>query len=193
MDICNAVAELRITSRPGDFRESRTAGLCGTENWTNFYSSDHTPFGYASALAEAAEVRAGSELDRLVSAARMDAAVAAHVARLILHLGQLREERLHLLLFDQSGKKICERAIACGSKSQIVGRFRPIVSWALQRSARGLLLAHNHPSGNSQPSASDVDFTRNIAWLCKPLEIDLLDHVVVAGRSALSMRQAGYL
>jgi DNA repair protein RadC len=193
MDISNAAAELHISSRKGSFRESRTAGICGPKNWANFLSSYHSSFGNASALAEAAEVRAGSELDRLVSAARMDAAIAAHVARLISQLGQLREERLHLLLFDQSGRKICERAVTCGLESQVVGRFRPIVSWALQRGARGLLLAHNHPSGNTQPSVSDVDFTRNIAWLCKPLEIDLLDHVVVAGRSALSMRQAGYL
>lgn len=193
MDISNAVAELRFSSRQGNLSESRTVRLLGPQDWADLAGASHPHSWDAIPLAEAEQARAISGLDRFVPAASMDASFAAHVVRLIRHLGQLSEERLHLLLFNQTGTLICERSIACGHKSIVVGRFRPIVAWALERSAQGLLLAHNHPSGNSQPSARDVEFTRNIAWLCKPLEIDLLDHVVVAGRSALSMRRAGYL
>lgn len=193
MDFGNATAELRISYHQGSLRESRTFGLLSPEDRADLSSACHPDYRNSSPLAEAAQARARRELDRFVPAARMDAPFAAHVARLILQLGQLPDERLHLLLFDQGGKKICERAITCGFETKVVGRFRPIVAWALDRGARGLLLVHNHPSGNPQPSASDVEFTRNIAWLCKPLEIDLLDHVIVAGRSALSMRKAGYL
>lgn len=193
MGIGNAIAELHVAPRTRSFNEGRAVGLFGSQDRTDLSGIARTVDRNCASLLEVAQKWAGSRLGQFIPDASLDAVLSSHVIRLILQLGHLREERLHLLLFDEAGAQICERVIASCSESHIAGRFRPIMTWALSQGARGLLLAHNHPSGDARPSSIDIEFTRNIRWLCKPLEIDLLDHVIVAGHSALSMRQAGYL
>jgi DNA repair protein RadC len=193
MDIGNAIAELHVAPRKGSLSESGTTGLFNPQDWADLSRTNHLNHRNGTALAQVTQKWAGSSLGQFIPTASLDAVLSSHIVRLILQLGYLREERLHLLLFDGTGAKICERVIASCSESHIVGRFRPIMTWALSRGGRGLLLAHNHPSGDASPSSIDIEFTHNISWLCKPLEIDVLDHVIVAGHSALSMRQAGYL
>lgn len=193
MDFGNAIAELRVSPRQRSFRESRAHSLFNPQDWAHVSGTADPTSRDGTSLAKIAKRRAGSCLGELIPTTCMDAGLSSYVIRLILQLGHLREERLHLLLFDGTGAQICERVIASCSESHIVGRFRPIVAWALAQGAHGLLLAHNHPSGDANPSPIDIEFTRNIGWLCKPLEIALLDHVIVAGQSALSMRMAGLL
>jgi DNA repair protein RadC len=193
MDFGDAIAELRVSPRQRSFREGRAHSLFNPQDWAYVSSTADSTDRYCTPLAKVAEKWARSSLGQLLPAARMDAVLSSHIIRLILQLGHLREERLHLLLFDETGAQICERVIASCSESHIVGRFRPIVAWALAKGAHGLLLAHNHPSGDASPSPIDIEFTHNIGWLCKPLEINLLDHVIIAGQSALSMRLAGFL
>ena len=59
--------------------------------------------------------------------------------------------------------------------------------------ARKLLLAHNHPSHCPEPSTADVAFTRNLTQICAPLEITVIDHLIVAGPHVTSMRKAELL
>jgi len=54
-------------------------------------------------------------------------------------------------------------------------------------------LAHNHPSGDSTPSREDLDLTRRLTEAGRLLGIPVLDHLIIAGKGFLSLREAGFL
>ena len=73
------------------------------------------------------------------------------------------------------------------SKGGITGTVadpRLVLSVALKTVATGIILAHNHPSGNLQPSIQDKEITRKIQEACKLLDITLLDHLIVVSDGA---------
>ena len=71
--------------------------------------------------------------------------------------------------------------------------LRTIVSDALRRGSGGLVIAHNHPSGDPLPSAADVDATRRLSAVGAMLGITLHDHLVFAGDRCRSFRDLGLL
>jgi DNA repair protein RadC len=70
---------------------------------------------------------------------------------------------------------------------------RRIVEDALRLGARGLIIAHNHPSGDAQPSWDDIEATRELAETAARLGIRLHDHLIVAGAETSSLRALGLL
>lgn len=71
--------------------------------------------------------------------------------------------------------------------------LRQIIADAAVHESAGILLAHNHPSGNSRPSDSDCRATRRLATAAEALDCAVLDHLVFAGTECSSFRQLGYL
>jgi len=71
--------------------------------------------------------------------------------------------------------------------------LRRIIVDAAQHGSAGLLLAHNHPSGDATPSDSDFRATRRLAAAAEALDCRLLDHLVFAGGDCTSFRSLGYL
>ncbi|MEY4473165.1 MAG: hypothetical protein RL671_1469 [Pseudomonadota bacterium] len=98
-----------------------------------------------------------------------------------------------VLLLDCNGKCLRALELSSGLRSRIRGRYRTIVSAALAAGAHKLLLAHNHPSHSPMPSAADFKLTRDLAQICAPLEISIIDHLIIAGRQITSMRKGNLL
>jgi DNA repair protein RadC len=71
--------------------------------------------------------------------------------------------------------------------------LRAIIAYAAQRGSAGIVLAHNHPSGDSRPSDSDCRATRRLATAAEALDCTLLDHLVFAGAECTSFRRLGLL
>ena len=71
--------------------------------------------------------------------------------------------------------------------------LRDIIADAAEHRSAGLILAHNHPSGDPRPSASDCRSTRRLASAAEALDCTILDHLVFAGDECTSMRALGYL
>ena len=71
--------------------------------------------------------------------------------------------------------------------------MRALIARALALDAAGLVIAHNHPSGDPAPSAEDVRLTRRFATVCDALGIMLHDHLIFAGGRCGSFRQLGLL
>lgn len=71
--------------------------------------------------------------------------------------------------------------------------FKPIISDAAFHGSAGIVLAHNHPSGDSRPSASDCKATRRLASAVEALDCSVLDHLIFAGTDCTSLRQIGLL
>lgn len=80
-----------------------------------------------------------------------------------------------------------------GDEAGIFFPLSSIVREVIQRESSGLLLAHNHPSGDPTPSQSDVGVTRRLCVVAEALDCSVLDHLVLAGDDYTSFRSLGLL
>ena len=83
--------------------------------------------------------------------------------------------------------------LSVGSLSASIVHPREVFEPAIVRSAAGVIVAHNHPSGDPEPSPEDVAVTRRLADAGTLLGIELLDHIVVAERGFVSLKARGHL
>lgn len=117
-------------------------------------------------------------------------------AQAVAHLGELRlsdRERLAVLLLDARHGLIGLELIAIGAIAHVSVEPREVFAPAVAMGSSAIVIAHNHPSGNAEPSPQDVDFTRAMVGAGRVLNIDVLDHVIVARRSYYSFRRSGRL
>jgi DNA repair protein RadC len=71
--------------------------------------------------------------------------------------------------------------------------LREVIADAAIHGSAGLVLAHNHPSGDPTPSAADRQITRRLALAGEAMDLAVLDHLVIAGQQCRSMREMGLL
>lgn len=84
---------------------------------------------------------------------------------------------------------ICE--ISQGGSSGTVADPKIIFALALKANASGIIVSHNHPSGNLRPSQADIDLTKKLKEGGKFLELQLLDHVIVTSEGYYSFADEG--
>jgi len=144
-------------------------------------------------LAKAARVAAAIELGRRAFVARRHGshfrfpeatAVAAWAER---HLSALDHEELWVLALDAGNGLRAARRVAAGGLHGLSVLARDPLRVALREGASGFILVHNHPSGDPTPSREDVEFTERIARAADVVATPLVDHVVVAQGSHVSM------
>jgi DNA repair protein RadC len=80
-----------------------------------------------------------------------------------------------------------------GAAASVTFPIRKMVEGALQCAASQVILIHNHPSGKAEPSEADRHFTRQCGRVLSAIDIELLDHVIVAREGWVSFRQLGLL
>ncbi len=102
-------------------------------------------------------------------------------------------EEFWLLCVDNSRKIIDKQKISQGGRSTTVVDVKLILKNAINKLAAGIILCHNHPSGNTQPSKYDIEITKKIAKAVKYLDIQLLDHVIVADTKYFSFAEKGLI
>lgn len=102
-------------------------------------------------------------------------------------------EALLGVFLDDAGRFIACECLAMGTIDNVAVAGRPLVARVLDLGARGLILAHNHPSGEVSPSATDRATTRRLQDLLGALECELKDHLIVGCDRCYSMARAGEL
>jgi len=110
------------------------------------------------------------------------------------HLGQLRSldrEILAVLLLDIRLSLIALETIAIGTVAHVSVEPREVFAPAVAARASSVLLAHNHPSGDPEPSPQDAAFTGAMVEAGRVLNIDVVDHLIVTPRSYYSFRRCG--
>ncbi len=108
-------------------------------------------------------------------------------------LADLPHEEFWVLVLNQANKVINRFNVSKGGISGTVIDVRIIMEKALYQHASSLILCHNHPSGNSQPSKADTDITRKLKEAGKILDIQVLDHVIVAENRYFSFADEGLM
>lgn len=116
----------------------------------------------------------------------------AEAARLVRELvGDADREHLVALYLDVKNRVVAVHTVSIGGLNLAVVHLREVYKAALLANAAGVLLAHNHPSGDPAPSREDVEATRRVAAAGEILGIHLLDHVVVGDGRFVSMKEEG--
>jgi len=108
-------------------------------------------------------------------------------------LMDLPHEEFWVLLLNRANRLIKKKRVSEGGVSGTVADPKIIYKMAIEELASGVIVAHNHPSGNLIASQSDLELTKKLKEAGKLLEIQLLDHIIVAGSKYLSFADEGLM
>ena len=111
--------------------------------------------------------------------------------RLILQLGTLDREELHVLVLNTRHVVIDQERVYQGNVSASIVRIGELFRRAVQLHASAILCVHNHPSGDPTPSPDDLRLTAEALAAGRILDIQLLDHIIIAGGTFTSLRDRG--
>lgn len=100
-----------------------------------------------------------------------------------------KQEELYGIYLDSKNKIIAEKLIFQGTVNKAVAHPRDIFRWAVIYNSTAFFIAHNHPSGDEQPSQHDLRFTKKLVEASKCMGIDFLDHFIVTDNTYLSFRE----
>ncbi len=148
-------------------------------------------------LAKAAQLKASFELAR-----RTDdhdytkISVKSHqdVVKLVREkLKDKKKEHFLILCLDTRNNLIKLNTISTGTLDANLVHPREVFKEAIQSLASSIILVHNHPSGNPEPSDADIDITKRILETGKIIGIDVLDHIIIANNNSLSFKEKGIL
>jgi DNA repair protein RadC len=143
----------------------------------------------ATRLLAAVELGRRVTLKSLCREADMFASFDAVAAWAQPRLAALDHEEVWLLCLDAKHALRSARCIARGGLHGCALRPADVLRPALEDAASGVVIVHNHPSGDPMPSAADIEMTRALLEACEILGIALLDHVIVARAGAQSLRE----
>ena len=102
-------------------------------------------------------------------------------------------EQVYLLLLNRTNGLIKKERVSQGGISASVVDPKVVFRFALEQGAHSLILIHNHPSGNLQPSESDKRLTQRLQKIGKELEILLLDHLIYTDQGYFSFGDEGIM
>jgi DNA repair proteins len=109
-------------------------------------------------------------------------------------LGGVKDKERFLVAFLDNSNSIIElRTVSQGTTNMAVVYPRDILKMALANDCSSIMLSHNHPGGSLKASPEDVALTQRIVDIFRPLDIKVLDHIIVGGYSFSSMAENGVL
>lgn len=146
--------------------------------------------------AKAAQIKAAIELGRRLALegveTRLPISSPADAAALLTYeMSALEQEHLRVLLLDSRNRLLEIREIYRGSVNLAQVRVAEVFRDAIRRNATAVIVAHNHPSGDPTPSPEDIALTRILVQAGKLLNIEVLDHLIIAGGRFVSLKERG--
>lgn len=108
-------------------------------------------------------------------------------------LSDIPHEAFWIILLNRANRVIKKLQVSQGGVAGTVADPKIIFKAAVDELASGIILAHNHPSGNLTASQADIDLTKKLKESGKLLDIQVLDHVIIAGKTYFSFADEGLL
>lgn len=145
-----------------------------------------------------ARVGAALELGRRIAALKATSSdlvndPAPVAMRLIAAYGHRVQETFGGIYLDSRNRILSEREIYVGTLTSATVSARDVFRFALHDHAASVIVFHNHPSGDPSPSPQDVAFTSELASVGTALDVEVLDHLIVARSGYVSFRQRGLM
>ncbi len=151
---------------------------------------------HAIGPAKAAQIKAAIELGRRLTMESLEERPAIHSPKDIADLVQydmsaFEQEVLRVIHLDTRNRVLGMDDLYRGSLNSSQVRIGELFKKAIRINAASIVVVHNHPSGDPTPSPEDVSITRAIVDAGKLLDIDVLDHVIIANFRYVSLRERG--
>jgi DNA repair protein RadC len=112
---------------------------------------------------------------------------------LYLSMGSKDREHFKVLFLDAKNRVIAAETLFTGTLTASSVYPREVVRAALDRSAAALIFAHNHPSGDSEPSPADYAITRQLLFACQTVGITVHEHIVIGNNQYFSFADQGHI
>ncbi|MGI6344869.1 MAG: RadC family protein [Bacillota bacterium] len=146
-------------------------------------------------LAKASKLGAITELATRIAENRFQQAVIRHpsdVEKLLMsRFLQLDQEEFVIVLLDTKNQVLAIEGVFLGSLNASIVHPREVFKRAIRRSAAGMIVAHNHPSGDPTPSREDINVTRRLTEAGKIIGIEVLDHIIFGDGKTISLKEKG--
>ncbi|HCU0431099.1 TPA: DNA repair protein RadC [Serratia marcescens] len=114
------------------------------------------------------------------------------VRRCVMYeMALLEHEEFGIILLDNQHKFLHREMLFRGSLNTVGVHPREVIKRVLKHNAAAVILVHNHPSGEPEPSRCDIRLTIKLQELLEMLDVRLLDHFIVAGTDTVSMAERG--
>lgn len=108
-------------------------------------------------------------------------------------IGELDHEEFWIIILNRAHKVLKTEKISQGGLTGTVIDTRMILKHALDKRATSIIISHNHPSGNKTPSEADINITKKIKGAAGIMDITVLDHIIVAGKTYFSFADDGLM
>lgn len=108
-------------------------------------------------------------------------------------MGRKKVEIFRVLFLDSKNRLIKDEILQEGTVNQTMVYPREIAKRALELSAVSIIMVHNHPAGDLKPSKNDVIMTNSVADALHTINVNLIDHLIVAKSGYVSFKERGYL
>jgi DNA repair protein RadC len=149
-------------------------------------------------LAKAVQIKAALELARRIATEEFSITQSVESSKdaynmLYPVLEGISHEEFWVLFLNRSNRVIGKKAISKGGISGTVFDVRIILKQALEHQASSLIIGHNHPSGNAKPSEQDKIITNKLKSSAALMDIQLLDHIIIAGNTYYSFADENLL
>lgn len=145
----------------------------------------------------AGRIQAAAELGRRLADPPTDEAplvtCPVDVVRHLSDMRHLNQEQMRVVLLNGSQRVISIETVATGSPFSLQLRLADVLRPAIVARARSIVLAHNHPSGNLEPSNEDINTTRSCWNLAREMGINLLDHLIISNHGYTSLAERGII
>lgn len=150
--------------------------------------------GRAKAIVIKAAMELGRRRKEMMSAEKAKVLTSRDAYNLLqTDLTDLPHEEFWVLLLNRASKLILKKKISEGGVSGTVADPKIIFKLAIEELASSIIVAHNHPSGNLTASVADIELTRKLVASGKLLDIQVVDHIIVAGRNYCSFADSGLM
>ena len=111
----------------------------------------------------------------------------------IPYLRDIKKEIFKVILFNGKNKIIKDDTLSEGTLTKSIVHPREIIKEAIAESASALVIIHNHPSGEPQPSQDDIEITNRIISACELVGIKVLDHIIIGDNNYFSFFNEGLI
>ncbi len=110
-----------------------------------------------------------------------------------VYMRDKRREHFMVIYLNARNEMIYKKPMFIGTLNASLVHPREIFAMALEKNAASIILAHNHPSGDSEPSQDDIDITKRIKEAGFIMGISVLDHVIITKNKAFSFKEEGLI
>ena len=146
--------------------------------------------------AKACQILAAFELGRRLTSLSPDDRAVINSPRDVYNLlsadmGYRDQEHLRVLLVSTNSEVVGTHEIYKGTVNSAAVRVAEVLRPAIRENCPSIIVVHNHPSGDPSPSGPDIMITRQIKQAAEMMDIELLDHIVIGGRTFVSMKDRG--